>query len=449
MFLARFSSSQKARVLKMALLAIACLLFCLASSTPVAAASRGDPRAKFQRTTSYVVRSGETVDHDLYVMAEFVTVDGTIQGNLVALARQVIINGTVTGGVDTISAQTRITGTVGGNLRAGSGVVTISGKVQGDVLTAAVFFNLGRNGQVGGDLIYAAPLDRVQGNVGGSVLSAENAGGPASGPTVYALASPGGVPIAAASPSQEATPAADLPAILGVLGQFLQRYVSIVAIGSLMLLLFAGSMRDAARQAAARPLGSLGAGVLAVGAILCGGVAIAVLSVVLMAALLGGNLGFVLTLLAGGIVAAGLAILLLTSGVLLLFAAYAIVSLLAGRMLLGTGGRGAAESMSDGKRSMRSGLAHAADQPFICLLVGALVVAIFAALPGFAGYIVDIVVLLLGLGAAALAIQHRDALVAVQVSIAESGGQPLLGSQPSSGLIATKVESTEPVSEPR
>jgi cytoskeletal protein CcmA (bactofilin family) len=449
MFLTRFLTGPPvARVSKVALLTIAGLLFCLASSTPASAASRGDPRSKFQRTTSYVVRSGETVDHDLYVMAEFVTIDGTVQGNLVALARQVIINGTVTGNLDTINAQTRISGTVGGDLRAASGVVTISGKVQGDVLAATVFLNVGRNGQISGDLIYAAPLDRIQGNVGGSVLSAQNAGGPPSGPTVYALSSPAAVPIAAAPTNQETAPSADLSAGLGILGQFLQRYISIVAIGSLMLLLFSGTMRDSALQAATHPLGSVGAGVLAVGACICGGIAVAFISVVLMAALLGGSLGFVLTMLAGGVAAAGLTILLLTTGVLLLFAAYAIVSLLAGGLLLGAGGRGktlTATSETGGK-STRSRLALGAEQPFVSLLVGALVVAIFAALPGFAGYVVDIVVLLLGLGAAALAIRHRDVLVAAQVSIAESE-QPSLLSQPNGTAI--RVEAIEQVNESR
>jgi hypothetical protein len=231
----------------------------------------------------------------------------------------------------------------------------------------------------------------------------------------------------------------------------LQRYVSIVAIGSLMLLLFAGTMRDAASQAAVHPLRSVGAGVITVGACLCGGIAIAFLAVVLMAAMLGGDLGFVLTALAGGIVAAGLAIILLTVGILLLFAAYAVVGLLTGQLLLSAGGRdGRLEPPADPeKRGTRSKLARAADQPFIALFVGAIIVAIFAALPGFAGYVVDIVVLLLGLGAGALAIRHRDELVATRVSIIESAAR-LPISEPSARLVpAGAAEATEAIGEER
>jgi cytoskeletal protein CcmA (bactofilin family) len=437
---------------KAALFAIAVLALGLGTSGPASAASRGDPRAKFQRTTSYVVRSGETVDHDLYVMAEFVTIDGTVQGNLVTLARQVIVNGTVTGNLDTVSAQTRIAGTVGGDLRALSGVVSISGKVQQDVLTATMFVNIGRNGQVGGDLMYAAPLARVQGSVAGAVLSAQDSSGPAAGPTVYALAIPGhGSSLAAAPSDQEASPAIDVTDVLGVLGQFLQRYVSIIAIGSLLLLLVSGSMRDAAVEASAHPMRSVGAGVLAVGALLCTAAAIAFLSVILMAAMLGGNLGFILTLVAGGIVTAGVAILSLTTGALLLFASYAVVSLVVGRLLLRSGGRSAADQTASevSRQGTRPKLARAAEQPFIALLIGALLVAIFAALPGFAGYVVDIVVLLLGLGAAALAIRHRDALVAAQVSLAESS-EPALLAPSGGGVVAPeRIETAEAITQPR
>jgi cytoskeletal protein CcmA (bactofilin family) len=344
-------------------------------------------------------------------MAKTLTVDGVIQGDLFTVARQVTINGSVRGSLTSLSVQTQVNGSIGGDLRAAGAIVTVRGPVEGDVLAAALYLDIGINGQVGGDLIYAAPLTRIQGNVAGAALSARNGGAPTPQWTVLALAVPPGTGPITVVPEQDVLPPATADDIGVTLVGYVEHWLGIVAVGSVLLMLFGATTHEAATQALEHPVRSLGRGVLAVGICICAAFGVAVLALLLVAAMLGGDLGVLLSALAVTVVVAGIAIVLAAVGLIFLFAAYAIVALLVGRLLLGAGPpsrSGAAESdtvVQPG--AARDALGRAAAHPFLSLAVGALIVAIFAVLPGIVGYLVDAAVLLMGMGAGWLAIRHH------------------------------------------
>src|SRR5438132_11419892 len=67
------------------------------------------------------VPSSETVDHDLYVFAGTIVVDGTVKGDLVALGGQVTINGAVSGELVVGGGDVSVNGPVTGNLRGTGG----------------------------------------------------------------------------------------------------------------------------------------------------------------------------------------------------------------------------------------------------------------------------------------------------------------------------------------
>src|SRR5438105_123837 len=113
------------------------------------------------------VPSSETVDHDLYVFAGQINVNGNVKGDLVALGGQVAINGSVSGEVVVAGGNVNINGPVGGNIRGSGGQFTVNGSVGKDVAVASG--NLSVTGKVGGDLLFAAGSADVPGSVTGSI----------------------------------------------------------------------------------------------------------------------------------------------------------------------------------------------------------------------------------------------------------------------------------------
>lgn len=122
----------------------------LAIPVPAAAAEfRGG-----EETTT--VPAAQTVEDDLYVAGQTVTINGTINGDLVAAGSDVTIDGTVTGSVWVVGGTVTINGTVGHSLRIGAGNVTVNGKVAGDVLAGAGQLTVGKGAEIGRDLVVGA-----------------------------------------------------------------------------------------------------------------------------------------------------------------------------------------------------------------------------------------------------------------------------------------------------
>jgi hypothetical protein len=202
-------------------------------------------------------------------------------------------------------------------------------------------------------------------------------------------------------------------AVSGALLAFLERYLAIVAVGLLLLLLVAGTMRSAVTEAGERPLASVGAGVLTLGACILAALAIGFIATVLVLEIVGGDF-LPLNVLAVLVVAVGVLIVLGVLGLLLLVAAYAIVATLLGRLLLHAmhwaPDGNTKTAVATGAHGVGQTVAGDSPNPFVGLLVGALLVGIASGLEGFAGTVVDVVVLLLGLGAASLALRRHNSV---------------------------------------
>lgn len=102
---------------------------------------------------SVVVAEGETVD-GLEAFAGSVVVRGTVEGDLTGAAGDVTVapTGRVTGDVNVVAGSIRVSGTVGGNVSGAAGDVTIA-----------------EGATVGGDLEAGAGTVRIDGTVGGDV----------------------------------------------------------------------------------------------------------------------------------------------------------------------------------------------------------------------------------------------------------------------------------------
>jgi len=113
--------------------------------------------AKFRGGDKVIIGPDEVIEDDLYVSAGTLIVDGTIKGDLVATGGEITINGTVEG-----------------DLIAAGGSVTVNGTVQDDVRIAGGVLTIGRNAQIGDDVIAAGySFDAASGSaIGGGLLMA-------------------------------------------------------------------------------------------------------------------------------------------------------------------------------------------------------------------------------------------------------------------------------------
>ena len=343
------------------------LAVALTSLSATAAAQQTELGGKVRRSgQEVVIPASETVQGDLIASAGTVRVDGRVDGDLVATGGQVTVAGTVTGDVLAAAGSTLITGEVGGDLRAGTGQARIEGRVGEDVLLGAGQAVVASGSQIGGDLIFGTGRMQMDGTVAGSVLGSTGnyaRGGSVSGSEQVNLAEPEG---------------AREPTVADRILDTVRRYVSILAIGLLMLWLLSRLFRGAAGVARERPLASLGVGFLGfVGVIVA--LVLLILVTVLVAVVLGllglGSLAGILVF-AGFLVAAIIVFLLvLTVG----FVAQATVGLALGRLVVRGEGRSFATSLG-------------------ALALGVLVVVLLAAIPFVGGWL-EVLLALVGLGA--------------------------------------------------
>jgi cytoskeletal protein CcmA (bactofilin family) len=346
----------------------------LASLPATAAAQQTELGGKVRSGREVTVATGETVQGDLIASAGTVRIDGRVDGDLVASGGQVVVAGTVTGDVVAGAGSTTVSGEVGGDLRAGTGQARIEGRVGEDVALGAGQATVAPGAQIGGDLIFGAGRMQLDGTVAGSVLG--SAGSYTRGGTVG-----GSERVNVDQPEEEQAPTLADRAVDAV-----RRFVSILAIGALLLWLLPRVLRGAADAARGRSLVSFGVGILGfIGVIV--GLVLLILVTVVVAIVLGlvglGSLAG-LTVFAGLLAAALIAFLFLLA---VAFAAQATVGLALGRLLVRREGQG---------RSFLNGLG--------ALALGVLVVVLLAAIPVVGGWL-EALLVLLGLGALLLVVR--------------------------------------------
>lgn len=153
---------------RLAIISVSILGLLLSAGAVSAAQEDSLLDGKIRTGDSISVGSGETVQGDLYVFGGTIDIDGTIAGDLIVFGGQVRIDGVVDGDVMVGAGTVDVNGTVGGDLRAGAGQVSVGGTVGEDVFTGAGQTNI--TGEVGGDLVFGAGQVRVAGVIGGDVL---------------------------------------------------------------------------------------------------------------------------------------------------------------------------------------------------------------------------------------------------------------------------------------
>ncbi len=115
------------------------------------------------------VASGEVVDEDLYVAANNVIIDGTINGDLWAAGDTITVGGVVNGSVMAVGRTVNINGDVGHAVRAGGETIIVNGDVSGDVIAGCSQVNIASTAKIGRDLLFGAGIAGIDGFIEGDI----------------------------------------------------------------------------------------------------------------------------------------------------------------------------------------------------------------------------------------------------------------------------------------
>jgi len=118
-----------------------------------------------------VIKEGEIIDDDLFVVGEGVTVEGIINGDLYAAGRNIKISGTVNGDVIAAGGMIEITGEVKDDVRVAGGNITIQGASIGDSLM--VFggnVNVEKGSIIGGGFLFGAGSVNMNASVARGIM---------------------------------------------------------------------------------------------------------------------------------------------------------------------------------------------------------------------------------------------------------------------------------------
>lgn len=114
-----------------------------------------------------VIGSDEVIDDDLYVAANEVVVDGTINGDLIAIGNRIEVNGQVKQDVMAAGQTVQIGGTVGHAARIAGQSLLLNkdARVAGDLVGAGFSLQNEPNSTVGGSLAYAGSQALLEGTI--------------------------------------------------------------------------------------------------------------------------------------------------------------------------------------------------------------------------------------------------------------------------------------------
>jgi cytoskeletal protein CcmA (bactofilin family) len=144
------------RFVRIALLAA--LIFALTPSTAAAADVRSGQ--------DITIGANETIDDDLYVFGNNISILGTVRGDVIAAGQSVSVDGSISGDLIAAANTIVVRGQVEGSIRAGAASITLSGRVAEDLLAAGNDITVATTGRVGRDALVAGNSATFSGQVG-------------------------------------------------------------------------------------------------------------------------------------------------------------------------------------------------------------------------------------------------------------------------------------------
>jgi cytoskeletal protein CcmA (bactofilin family) len=120
---------------------------------------------EYRNGSATTVAVTETIDDDLVVAGNAVTIDGTVNGDVFAAAETVVVNGTINGNLFAAARVVDVKGTVRGTAATAGEQVLVQGRIEGNLLAAGSTVTLLQSGSVGRSLIGAGDTVEQHGTV--------------------------------------------------------------------------------------------------------------------------------------------------------------------------------------------------------------------------------------------------------------------------------------------
>jgi cytoskeletal protein CcmA (bactofilin family) len=121
--------------------------------------------------------AGETIDDDLFIAGEIVTVDGTVNGDLFAVGETVTINGTVNGSLMASGQTVVVNGEVAGSVYSGASALTLGGtaKVGRNLYFGGYSLKIDEGASITRDLAFGGYQAMLDGEIGRDVYAGSGA----------------------------------------------------------------------------------------------------------------------------------------------------------------------------------------------------------------------------------------------------------------------------------
>ncbi|MBD3368460.1 MAG: hypothetical protein GF405_09870 [Candidatus Eisenbacteria bacterium] len=131
------------------------------------AAERSAGSLQFLQEDEYIVPYGETEVKDLYLFAQSMSIDGTLDGDLICWVQNGNITGTVTEDVNVFAQILTIDGVIEDDVRIFAQNLYINGTVRGEALVMAANVFIGDGAVIEGDALIACGTASMDGTIGG------------------------------------------------------------------------------------------------------------------------------------------------------------------------------------------------------------------------------------------------------------------------------------------
>jgi cytoskeletal protein CcmA (bactofilin family) len=262
------------------------------------------------------VAKGQAVNSSLYEAGKTITIAGEVQGDVYCAGQNIDISGVVNGDVLCAGQDVHVSGTVHGNVRLAGQTVTITGKVDGSASIIGQTATIEHSAIIGRDATIAGQTVRIDGTVSRDLMSPSSSvvisgvvGRDAQlygdAPTLMNGANVGGTLVYTSNDAANVQKGAVIAGTVQHLYPPQQkhestsawhrtfspvfRFIATIITGGILLLIMPRWFKESARAMRAKPLGSLGIGVLSL-------IVTPVVAIILLVTIIGIPFGFLLFL---------------------------------------------------------------------------------------------------------------------------------------------------------
>jgi len=126
----------------------------------------------FKANNSVYLSKNETIDGNLFVVGQTITIEGKVNGDIYCAGQSINISGVVSGDVNCAGQSINITGSVAGSVRVAGNSISIDNKIGHNFLAAGSTIVTSASSSIGWDMLIAGATTEARGNVGKDLYGA-------------------------------------------------------------------------------------------------------------------------------------------------------------------------------------------------------------------------------------------------------------------------------------